>query len=70
MEIMDKCLEKHHYEILFKDSPEYFAVKNAKMIQEGSFVRFICFDGFKPLEDHWYPINNIHRIKRYTSKES
>jgi hypothetical protein len=64
-----KATEKHDYEILFKDSAEYFAVKNAKMIQEGAFVRFITFDCKLPSarleEDHWYPIVNIHRIKRY-----
>lgn len=59
---------KHDYEILFKDSPEYFVVRNAKMIVEGSFVRFFCFVGDTYQESHWYPIQNIHRIKSYQTK--
>jgi hypothetical protein len=64
-----KATEKFDYEILFKDSPEYFVVQNAKMIPEGKLVRFICFDSALPTallkEEVWYPINNIFRIKRY-----
>jgi len=63
---MDKAMQKKNFEILFKDSPEYFAVKNAKMLIEGPFVRFISFDeNDKYIEDQWYPIGNIHRIKAY-----
>lgn len=61
----ENSLKKYDYEVLFKDSPEYFAIKNAKMIQEKKLIRFICFhpnDLFK--EDVWFPISNIHRIKR------
>jgi len=60
------AFKKADYELLFKDSSEYFLVENAKMIQEGLFIRFICFDldnKFKANE--WYPIANIHRIKSY-----
>lgn len=67
---MGKALEnrnkKHDYEIMFLDSPEYFVVTNAKMIQEMGFVRFICFDAddnYK--EDVWYPYAKIYRVKRY-----
>ncbi len=67
---MDKTKEKHDYEILFKDSPEYFGVKNARMLYEGPMVRFICFDeNDKPKEDHWYPVCNIHRIKSYAKNQ-
>lgn len=62
----ENAMKKADYELLFKDSSEYFSVLNAKMIQEGAFIRFICFneqDKFK--ENHWYPIANIHRIKSY-----
>ena len=57
---------KNDYEILFKDSPEYFVIFNAKMFQEGDLIRFISFNdsGFI-IETHWYPIFNIHRIKTY-----
>ena len=58
---------KQDYQILFKDSPEYFTVPNSRMIQEGAFVSFICFDdqdNYK--ERHWYPLSNIHRIKHLT----
>ena len=61
-----KGLLKHDYEILFNDSADYFIAENAKMTQEGSLIRFICFDEngeFK--EDVWYPMVGIHRIKRY-----
>jgi hypothetical protein len=60
----DKLL-KGDFSILFKDSPEYFIVENARMIFEDKLVRFVCFDeanNFK--EDIWYPLNNIFRIKR------
>lgn len=62
---IQKQLEKHDYEIMFNDSPEYFAVKNAKFFQEQAFVRFVCFDGDNYAEDVWFPISKIHRIKRY-----
>ena len=52
------------FEILFKDSPEYFYVKGARMIQEGALIRFICFKDGNFDCDHWYPIVNIHRIKK------
>ena len=52
------------FEILFKDSPEYFYVSNARMFQEGKLIRFIVFENEKFKEEHWYPISNIHRIKR------
>lgn len=58
-------MKKYDYEIMFKDSPEYFLIKNAKMIQEYSLVRFICFEGDKYKEEVWYPTQNIYRIKRY-----
>jgi len=59
-------MKKSDFELMFNDSPEYFLVSNAKMVQEQSFVRFISFaqeDKFK--EDIWFPIRKIHRIKRY-----
>lgn len=62
---IENATKKTDFEILFKDSPGYFAIKNAKMIQEGAFVRFICFDEDMFKEEHWYPIQNIHRIKSY-----
>lgn len=66
---MNKCYKKSYYEILFKDSSEYFAVHNAKMIQEGLMVRFVCFDSKEEFanykEDIYYPIANIYRIKKY-----
>jgi len=61
----DKTFEKSDFEILFKDSPEYFGIKNARILQEGAFVRFICFDKDDLFKcDIWHPIANIHRIKR------
>ena len=54
---------KHNFELLFKDSPEYFIVKNARMIFEGPAVRFIIFDKDVWVRDEYYPVANIHRIK-------
>lgn len=62
----EKQMRKSDFEVTFQDSPEYFIVENAKMIQEGNLIRFICFDKedrFK--EDLWYPMVNVYRIKRY-----
>jgi hypothetical protein len=60
---------KADFEILFKDSPDYFLVENAKMLQEDNLIRFIGFDENNKLkEETWFPINNIFRIKRYYGK--
>lgn len=61
----ERQLQKHDYEIMFNDSPEYFLVENAKMFTEGAFVRFICFEGDAYKEEYFYPLMKIHRIKRY-----
>lgn len=61
---MKSWWRKSDFEILFRDSPEYFGVENARMFQEGAFVRFCTFDGDKPKDDVFFPIANIHRIKR------
>lgn len=62
----EKQMLKNDYEITFHDSPDYFLVENAKMIQESTLVRFICFDtDDKFKEDIWFPLINIQRIKRY-----
>lgn len=66
MKAFSKAMQKADFEIMFNDSPDYFFVKNAKMIQEGMLIRFICFDeNNKFLHDEWYPVFKIHRIKRY-----
>ena len=63
---LDRRNEKHDYEIMFLDSPEYFVVTNAKMIQEYGMLRFICFNAEdKYKEDIWYPYSKVHRVKRY-----
>jgi hypothetical protein len=62
---MDRVIKKYNYELLFHDSPEYFYVNNARMMQEKDLIRFICFDDqSKYLFDMWFPVINIHRIKR------
>jgi hypothetical protein len=59
-------MKKSDFEISFQDSPEYFLVENAKMIQEGNLFRFICFDeSYNYKEDVWLPMVNVHRVKRY-----
>lgn len=66
IEAYDKATRINDFEILFNDSPEYFLVENARMIQEGKLIRFICFDNDLAFDhDEWYPISKIHRIKRY-----
>lgn len=63
-----KQQQKADFELLFKDSPDYFLVKNAKMLQEGDLIRFICFDDKDKYDcDQWFPLSSIHRIKRYAS---
>ena len=62
----DNMMKKSDFEVLFKDSPDYFLVENAKIMFEQGMVRFICFteaDNWK--EEVWYPMCNIYRIKRY-----
>ena len=62
----EKQMRKSDFEISFQDSPEYFLVQNAKMIQEGNLLRFICFDeNDKFKEDVWFPMINVYRVKRY-----
>ena len=41
---IEKAFIKNDYELLFKDSSEYFVICNAKMFQEGNLIRFICFN--------------------------
>ena len=70
VERKEKFMRKYNYEILFNDSAEYFAVFNAKMIQEGNLIRFICFNNDNTYKcDEWYPAHKIHRIKRYAKSD-
>jgi hypothetical protein len=55
---------KFNFQILFKDSPEAFWVKNARFLIEGSFVRFVVFNKEEYSHDEFYPTMHIHRIKR------
>jgi hypothetical protein len=67
MTLKEKAWKKHDYEILFKDSSEYFLVTNAKMVQEGAMLRFVLFAGEKGetyVGDYYYPIQNIYRVQR------
>lgn len=61
---------KFDYEILFQDSPEYFVVKNSRMIQEENLVRFVNFEEDRYIGDEWYPIQHIYRIRRRYNNES
>ena len=63
----ENVFKKSDFEIMFKDSPDYFVIKNCKMFFEYMMVRFICFDesdNWK--EEIWYPMESIFKIKRYT----
>jgi hypothetical protein len=60
----EKANRKSDFELLFKDSPQYFAVLNARMIQEGALVRFVCFDNQDRYDkDVMFPLANIFRIQ-------
>ena len=52
------------FEILFKDTSEYFYIENARLFTEGGFARFVKFnsDGTY-IEDFYFPLINIYRIK-------
>lgn len=56
---------KYDYQILFKDSPDYFGVENARIILAvNGWVVFHVFDGDTYKEQVFYPTANIHRIKQ------
>lgn len=57
--------KRNVFEILFKDSIEYFRIENARMLaHDGSFVRFMIFDGDTIKEEVFYPLVNVYRIKK------
>ena len=53
------------FEMRFKDSPEYFYINNAEMIQEGSMLRFDRFDEQtgEIVDTTFFPMIHIFRIK-------
>jgi len=60
---------KSNFEILFKDSPDYFAVFNARLIlAPNGWVIFYVFDGDRFVRQEMYPIQHIHRIKQLPIK--
>lgn len=55
---------KSDFEVLFKDSPDYFVVRNARIILAvNGWVLFHVFDGDQYIRQEMYPTANIHRIK-------
>lgn len=52
------------YEILFQDSPEYFYLENARMFCVDGLLAFRIFEGMKCVEEHYYPMVSIHRVKK------
>jgi hypothetical protein len=65
MTFIEKIFRKHKFEIVFRDSSEYFLSDNAKMVQEGKLLRFIEFkeqDGKVLTRSIYYPIANVFRI--------
>lgn len=52
------------YEVLFQDSPEVFYVDNARMICLDGLLMFRIFNGPALVETQYYPLQNIHRIKK------
>jgi hypothetical protein len=62
---------KRNFQILFRDSSEYFYIVNARMFTEGPLVRFVLFnDQDEMLEDVYYPLCNVYRIKTYKITQS
>ena len=56
---------RSNFDILFKDSPEYFRVSNARMIlADNGWVVFHVFDGSLYSHQEFYPSANIHRIRK------
>jgi hypothetical protein len=52
------------FQVLFKDSSEYFEIHNARMFTEGGLLRFVKFDlDGNHIEDIYYPLINVYRIK-------
>jgi len=63
---MKRTEQLSDFEVLFKDSTEYFAVKNARLFKAGpDCFHFNVFKDGKCAEEVIYPAANIHRIKRY-----
>lgn len=66
---MSQALEKadrvYDYELMFRDSPEYYCIENAKMFQEGAMITFMRYEQDELVEQVWFPLSNIYRVKRY-----
>lgn len=61
---MPTWMRKSDFEILFKDSPDYFVVKNARCILAvNGWIVFHVFEGDTYLRQEMYPTQHIHRIK-------
>jgi hypothetical protein len=57
-------MRKSDFEILFKDSPEYYGVQNARIILAvNGWVVFHVFDSDTYLRQEMYPTQHIQRIK-------
>lgn len=54
---------KRNFQILFRDSSEYFFIKNARLFNESNFARFEVFEEDTWKETIYYPLCNIFRIK-------
>jgi hypothetical protein len=58
-------MRKSNFEILFKDSPDYFSVLNARLILAvNGWVIFHVFSGDTFVRQEMYPSQHIHRIKQ------
>jgi hypothetical protein len=51
------------YQILFQDSPEYFYIKDARMICVDGLLMFRTFNDEGCIGVQYYPLQNIHRVK-------
>lgn len=62
----DKTQDKQDYEILFRDSNDYFSEKNARLVYLNGVACFFVFDDKDNLKyTAHYPLINIYRIKTY-----
>jgi hypothetical protein len=58
-------MRKSNFEILFKDSPDYFVVRNARVILAvNGWVVFHVFEEDTFVRQEMYPSQHIHRIKQ------
>lgn len=57
-------MDKHDYQLLFKDSPEYYWVPNSRLIINADVALFLVFKEDTLVEQQFYPWQHIQRVKQ------